>query len=480
LLLSRILLLDGKPPGADENRDPNLELAHRDGAAMNQPSTRMESVRKFKSDSSARSSLAYRALVLFSLVYFVRPEDFIPGLEIIPIGKITGGLALLALIFVVPPSRRHKLTIELKVLLLLLGHMILCIPFANWRGGAYDTVINKFSKGVIVAILIYMVVTSVKEVRRLLAIQAGTIALVTVASVIIHRTEFGRLMGIQKGILENPNDLAINIAINFPLCLAFLFAAKTARAKVFWAVSLVFMAAAVVATYSRSGLLAMIVTVAICIWEFGIKGKRRAVLVTAVFVGFIAVAVVFATPNYLLRIESLAFGNIEGSGDHGSLEARQELLKDSLTLMVHHPVLGIGPGNFESYTGTWRVAHNTYTELGAETGLPGLFLFVLMLILTIRKIRRVRKLPGYQSSEDIRLWTSALWAAMAAYMAGAMFSSTEYNLFPYFMVGYVCAVYQIASLPEVTSSVKGKDANNGGKGKLGDGAKRERELAWTR
>ncbi len=440
----------------------------------------IERFRSFAADTKARSSLAYRFLVLFSLVYFVRPEDFIPGLDMIPIGKIAGGMALFALIFIVPVGGRHKLTIELKVLLLLLGQMILCIPFAAWRGGAYDTVINKFSKGVIVAILIYMVSTSVNEVRKLLAIQAGTIAAVTVVSVFIHHTEYGRLTGIQKGILENPNDLAINIAINFPLCVAFFFAAKKPLAKVFWGVSLIFMLWGVVATYSRSGLIAMVVTVAICIWEFGIRGKRTALLVSAVLIGMIGIGVVVVTPNYLIRIESMALGNIEGSGDRGSLEARKELLRESVRLMVRHPIFGVGPGNFSSYTLTWRVAHNTYTELGAEAGVPAVFLFLLMLGLTLRKIRRVRKLPGYESSEDIRLWTSALWAAMAAYMAGALFASTEYNLFPYFMVGYICAVYQIASVPQSASNSPQDETLGGGKGKYGNGAKRDRELAWSR
>ena len=112
--------------------------------------------------------------------------------------------------------------------------------------------------------------------------------------------------------------------------------------------------------------------------------------------------------------------------------------------------------------------------------MPGLVLFVLLIGLTLRKIKRVRELPGYQSSEDIRLWTSALWAAMAAYIAGAMFASTEYNLFPYFMVGYICAVYQIASVPQGAKESRQDDARSGGKRKLGDAAKRERELAWTR
>jgi len=45
-----------------------------------------------------RETLAYRALVLFSYYYFIRPEDFIPGLAVIPLARIMGGLALLALL----------------------------------------------------------------------------------------------------------------------------------------------------------------------------------------------------------------------------------------------------------------------------------------------------------------------------------------------------------------------------------------------
>jgi O-antigen ligase len=222
----------------------------------------------------------------------------------------------------------------------------------------------------------------------------------------------------------------------------------------------------------------MTVTVAICLWEFGIKGKRTVLLVSTALIGVIALGVIVATPHYVTRIESMVRGNIEGSGDRGSLEARQQLLKDSLLIMLKHPLLGIGPGNFPSYTQTWRVVHNTYTELGAEAGFPGLFLFLLLMGLTLRKVQRIRKLPGYESSSDIRLWTSALWAAMAAYLAGAMFATTEYNLFPYFMVGYICAVYQIATVPQERMGKPQGEAKSGRNKKSGDAA--QRELAWTR
>jgi putative inorganic carbon (HCO3(-)) transporter len=427
-----------------------------------------------------RTTLAYRALVLFSAIYFLRPEDFIPGLVAVPIGKIAGGITLLALIFGTKPKGRGKLPIECKLLLVLLVHMILTIPMAYWRGGAFDTVINKFSKGVIVALLLTLVVTQVNELRKLLYIQSAAVAVIAVVSILVHHTVEGRLMGIQKGILENPNDLAINIAINFPLCMAFLFAAKGGLRKFLWTVALLGMLYAVVATYSRSGMIAMVITGVICLWEFGVRGKRMLLLMSTAIVGVFAVVVMLATPHYLIRLESLVRGNIEGSGDKGSMEARSELLRESLRLMVHHPIFGVGPGNFGVITKEWRVAHNTYTELGAETGFPGLILFCAVLFSAVRRIRRVRKLPGYAANENIRLWTSALWAALAAYLAGAMFASTEYNLFPYFMVGYICALYQIASKPPEENSGGSGNTAGGGTKELGHGGNKERELAWSR
>lgn len=432
-----------------------------------------------------KSTLAYQALVLFSWYYFLRPEDFIPGLNVIPLGKIAGGIALLALVFGVKPKERGKLPPECKVLLLLLGQMILTIPFAFYRGGAYDVVVNKFSKGVIVALLISMAVTRVIELRKLLYIQSAAVALITVASLVVRHTQDGRLMGIQKGILENPNDLAINIAINLPLCMAFMFAAKGGLRKVLWAFGLVCMMYAVVATYSRSGMIATVITMLICMWEFGVKGKRVALLMSAGIIGVTALGLMLVTPKYMSRMESLVrtvpsqYGSLEARAE-GSVEARSQLLKESLSLMLHNPFFGVGPGNFPVVTGEWRVAHNTYTELGAEAGVPGLFLFVLLLVLSLRKIRRVRKLPGYARDENIRLWTSALWAAMAAYMAGALFASTEYNLFPYFMVGYICALYRIASKPDDETSDAIGNEKLGGQREFGNDANREREIAWSR
>ncbi len=231
----------------------------------------------------------------------------------------------------------------------------------------------------------------------------------------------------------------------------------------------------------------MVITFLICLWEFGVRGRRFSLLATTAILGVLSVGFLVASPRYLSRLMSLVVrpagaeisGTMESHGE-GSLQARSELLKESISLMLHHPIFGVGPGNFPAVTATWRVAHNTYTELGAEAGVPGLLLFLALLGVSMRRIRSVRKLPSYAADPEIRLWTSALWAAITGYAAGAMFASTEYNLFPYFIVGYICALHQIASKPEGGITGTDRQIGDGGREELGYGGNKERELAWSR
>src|SRR2546428_810243 len=149
-----------------------------------------------------------------------------------------------------------------------------------------------------VALLVTLIVQNFDELRKLILVQASAVAVVTIVSVIIHPGNV-RLEGVLGGIFGNPNDLAINIAINWPLCLTFFFFTRGVGKKLFWLVCLLGMLYAVVATYSRSGLMAMIVSVLVCLWEFGIRGKRFAMIMMAGGIGIVGIGVSISTPNYV-------------------------------------------------------------------------------------------------------------------------------------------------------------------------------------
>jgi hypothetical protein len=392
--------------------------------------------RKVKSSNA----LAYGALVIFSFLYFARPEDFIPGLGIIPVEKIIGGIAFFALFFGIRSrSTLRKWPRELKLLAALLFWQTLCVPFSYYIHGALAKVMDGCVKALIVALLVSLVVDSISQVRRLMFIQASAVAFMTCVSVLLYKG--GRMGGVLGGVFDNPNELGMNIALNFPLCLMFLMLEKNPIKKFLWFAGILVMARGLMLTYSRSGFLAMVVAVIFSLLEFGVRNKRYYLLGAA---AFCALALLIVGPqSYGDRIRSLVSNDVAVYGD--AKEARAELLVKSLVTTARHPLFGVGPGQFPSYTGTWRVTHNTYTELSSECGIPALILFLLIIRECFKNLAKTRTTALYRADPDIRMYTSALRVGFASYLVGAAFASTAYDLFPYFMLGYTTALFRLSS-----------------------------------
>jgi hypothetical protein len=362
----------------------------------------------------------------------------------------------------------------MKLLLAMFAWLCIDIPFAWWKGGALSAVMNKYSKAVIIALLVSLVVTSMVQLRRLLVVQAAAVALVTFVSTVLYRG--GRMGGALGGVFDNPNDLAVNIALNWPLCLMFLLAARSPLKKMLWGIGLLVMLRGVMLTYSRSGFLALGVAVVFCLWEFGVKGKRFYMLLAALLCA--AVLLVAAPRNYGKRLESIVGTDQQGDKDKGSAESRKELLVESLKLTLQHPVFGVGPGNFSAYTQSWLVTHNTYTQLSSECGIPVLVLFLLIIRRAFKNLRNVRKSALYLEDPEVKLYTGALWASLAAYLVGAFFANTADQLFPYYVVAYTTALYRIASTSSTNTQPGPALANPDRGGQSPE--QRRAELAWTR
>jgi O-antigen ligase len=414
---------------------------------------RSVSSKKFPlSDPQERSRFGYWTMVVFSFLYYFRPGDIIPGIYVLHLAKITGFFAVLALALGTNRVRSRKLPVEIKIIFAMFAWMTMTIPFAFWRGGSFQIVFSEFSKIVIVALTLVLTVTRLTELRWLILMQALGVALMTIAAVIINNKMQGRLAGMGDGLLSNPNDLAMNVALNWPLCFAFLLTGRGIARKLFWAIAMVVMIYAVMATYSRAGFLAIAVAILMCLWDFVIRGRRVYLLGVAALC--LMGTLVVAPRNYLARLETLVGKFQEGDYDRGSAESRKELLIKSLAITATHPVFGIGPGNFPSYTGSWLVTHNTYTQLSSECGIPALILFFLLLRRAFLNLFYLRKVPRAPENKEMHLYASALSASFVAYLVGAFFSSSAYELFPYYMVIYTTLLFRLGFLRE-----EGKNEN---------------------
>jgi O-Antigen ligase len=391
-----------------------------------------------------RSSGAYFWLLLFIIFYFYRPGDWIPGLEIIPIEKITGTLALLGFgVGLLTRRQSQRMQPETLYLILLFAQFCLTIPFAYWRGGAFQIVFYGIAKVVMVAIAAAVIVNTWPQLRRLLLVQATAVPVLAAAALIRRHTgEGGRLIGVGAHY-DNPNDFAFLMTLTFPFCFAFLLSTRNPVAKVAWSVGMAMMGVALIMTASRVGLLTIVLGGGMCLWQFGVKGRRPFLVFVAILLALSIVAV--AGPGHLIRRLTSTFTQEEQSA-YASAQIRRELLEKSVLTAIEHPFFGVGPGNFAVLSGVWKEAHNSFTEIAAEAGFPALILFLLYLSRGFANVRQVKQLCVGQT--DKSLLAGAMQASLATFVVGAMFTTWEYQYPIYLLVSYSTAFRRIVTTPE--------------------------------
>lgn len=372
-----------------------------------------------RSLSAGAGISGYAALVAFYAIYFYRPEDFIPGAAAIPVEKLIGGLAALGLLGAIV-SGRFRPRREGVLMIALLTWLSLCIPTAIWRGHSFTIVAETFSKVIVVMLATICMVDSLARCRRLLFIYT-TSMLIMAALAFHHGPVNGRLMGVGS-MFDNSDDFGIELCMVMPFCVMFSVLAKTRMRSLFWAAAACFDVAAVGATYTRGAFLGLVVSAFLLAFRFR-GGVRNAIVVFSVLA---CLFVAFMGKSYTQRLDTILHPDSEESS-----ALRLGLLHRSIQLTLEHPLLGIGPGDFEQLSGSWHETHNTYTELSAETGIPALGLFLAVLWCGFQNAGNARKRwPGTERA----VIATALTCSLAGYAVCAFFLSTAYWLTPYLLV----------------------------------------------
>jgi O-antigen ligase len=259
-----------------------------------------------------------------------------------------------------------------------------------------------------------------------------------------------RLSGVIGGFYSNPNDMAFAIVLSIPFCVAFMISAKGAGRKVLWAVAILCMAVALLLTASRAGFIDLIFAGTVCLWQFGIKGRRPALIAGTVIIS--ALLLLFAGRTLVKRFTAIA-----GAGDsrievsaEGSYEERKLLMVRALDAIVHYPILGVGAGNFVVYSGLWKEVHASYLQIAAEGGIPGLLLYLMFFVCGYKNLRHLSKVKSLD--KDAVLFVGALKSSLVGFSIGACFAPEVYQFFPYFTVCYTSVL--LAMQREQASSLQ--------------------------
>jgi O-antigen ligase len=403
--------------------------------------------------------LVYIGLILFMVDYYVRPDWWIPGLVGFPLLKAISFLILLAAVFS-SSHIRWRIPREIIFLGLLMVQLWLAVVFSPiWHGGPFK-VMQEFSQVFPLIVIIYWTVQSMKRLRLILFVQAASIAAISIVSIVNAHAPSGRLEGVLSGMYGNSNAFALLIDISVPICLAFALTTRRSLLKLVWTVAILAMIYAVFLTASRAGALALLAAGLVCLWQLGVKGRRFYLFLVVPIV----VIVMWLYSGNALRQRfgqtAVDSGNSNSRTEASeSAEARKELLFKSLKVTAEHPLFGVGSGNFAVVSGNWHVAHNSYTQMSAEGGIPAFCLYIFIFWRAIANLREVRK--HRKTAKNSRLFAMALEASLAAYLIGSFFDSLTYQLFPYYLIAYTSALrgivqqdvipYRRAPYPDTTS-----------------------------
>ena len=195
--------------------------------------------------------------------------------------------------------------------------------------------------------------------------------------------------------------------------------------------------AGTLATASRGGVLALAVLGATTV-VFAPKQHRPK------YIGLLVLAIAVAPflPHSGLATRWAEFMQPGGDYNMTSRDGRIEVWKRGIGFMVSHPVLGVGVRSYEIAGGTlahsWVNAHNAFIQAGAELGVGGLVVFVLMISAGLRlALRARRRLSGSHLSPNDELGrnlVTAAFSALVATIASAMFLSMAYDAITLFVL----------------------------------------------
>jgi len=400
------------------------------------------------------------ALAVYLLAAVGRVHQLFPLL--LPLKPLLLSCIVAATIFFVLPGNRPgqdrrplARAFPLRCMTALLVWGLLSIPGALWVGGAFQTVTDVLLKAVLMAVVLAGAVRGIRDVERLAGAYFVAIALYSV--VVLGRFNVGgddwRL---NKLYYYDANDFATVAVTALPLGIYFALRGRRLWVRVGAALGSAAITTAFIWTGSRGGFVAAIGVIAFILVGYSTIALRWRLTSLAVVVTLV---VGLASDAYWEKMRSL----LHPAEDYNleSQEGRKAIWLRGIGYMLGHPVFGVGAGNFPTAEGTispraarqsvgrgvkWQAAHNSYVQVGAELGIPGLCFFVGMIVSAWLGLLRRRPWPnGADRPRDPRgrPLAQALAASLLGFAVGAFFLSLAYTEALYVLVALAAGLRRI-------------------------------------
>ncbi|MGA9772447.1 MAG: O-antigen ligase family protein [Blastocatellia bacterium] len=405
---------------------------------------------------------AFACLYLFTMMLYIRPNDILP-IGTFPLVKIVAIFMLIAYTGS-KISLGQSMTIwplEMKMLALIVALGILFTPIAASPLLSIETLTDSFFKVVSIFILIINLIDNRERLRSLmkLVVVCGTIvALGTIKSYFAGElvTDAARTLerAAGQGFFANPNELAMALNLLLPFAVVLGLMSKGVKRLAYFACAGL-LSFGIMVSFSRGGFLGLVAIGGVIMWKAG-RGKRF----TTVLAGLVLCCAFFvAMPGgYSDRLFTIL--HTQNDQTHSAQE-RQELFGRAVEVITHHPVIGVGVGNFGIYSIRDKVAHNAFLEIAAELGVIGFIAYMVIIFAPLRTLRQIER-ETYNRRAGPKSWSErdreayflsiGLQAVLVAYIVCSFFQSSQYFWYLYYIVAYTVSLKRIRSTETVTGS----------------------------
>jgi putative inorganic carbon (hco3(-)) transporter len=366
-------------------------------------------------------------ILVWSWLAYMNPHRHMWGFAYdIPFSQMVG-LATLAGFPFAKDRGPFLWTRESALLLALWAWFTFTTFFALYPADAWEQW-SRVSKILLMSLLTIPLFQDRQRIRYLLLVIAASIGFYGVkAGLFVFATGGGAMvLGAPGGTFISSNN-ALALALN--MCLPiFFFLARAERhrgVKIAFATTFVLSALAVPFTYSRGGVLGLVVVLALLAPKSRYRVAGIVVLLVAAYV-FMSVA----PDKFVLRMETLRHYE-----EDSSAMARLTAWGVGYALARERPITGGGfwvfnhPETFKKYAPGFEGfadAHSIYFNLLGEHGFVGLLLFAALAVSVLAALRRLRSLERDGARTWIATYAAMLRVGIVGYLATGAFLSVAY------------------------------------------------------
>lgn len=369
----------------------------------------------------------YVGLLVWSWIGYMNPHRLTFGFAYsFPWVYLIAVVTLVSLAFSKESKRIPKSSVSI-LLFAFLAWTAITTVFAVNPASAWEK-LNEFAKVLAMVFVTLMLVNTRERLHWLVWVIVVSLGFYGLKGGVFTLTHGGssHALGPPDSFIADNNAFAMALCMILPLMRYLQLHSVRKLVRIGLGVTIVLTGITVLGTYSRGGLIGLVVVAAALL----LKGRRKfALIATLVVVG--TVAYQFMPAEWTVRMSTL-----QDARQTDSAQTRIQSWQFSANLALHRPLVG---GGFDVYenASAWnryapegamqRAVHSIYFRILGEQGFVGLALFVALLAASWRSCARVRKrtrdTPGARWAFDL---ASMLQVSLAAFMSAGAFLPMSY------------------------------------------------------